>query len=344
MADNKRKRDYSVEEPEDAIAIYKEPRKNSDASNTGLTVYQYHATGPTLAEQLVNRAANYAFERGTQWLEGYFNRKRPAEEQLVPEAPAKRVTTTTTSTAPRRSSAPIRKVTRTTVTMPRRSVKYSRKSAKRYFKKATKKTGTRAREYFGHTVSATSRSAGEYKYLDSNYAATALTNTGFVSQLDQIGTGDTTDKRDGQHFTVTKVRIRGYFRSGTTTGVAYAVCMLVWDYEPKGTLAAITEILDANSPNSLPNRDNQARFRILKRWVMTFAGNAATPATGREVAYIDEYLKMPPGLTATCTKTDTTGAIGNRVEGTMLFVYFSDVVAGTTAPVMNTTIRLNFRE
>jgi len=350
MAEVGRKRatpldNYVVAEPEDAVQIYKKPR--TELTHSSGNVVTFNSGGRSLQEQLIDRAANWAFEKGTAALESWWNRpaKRAAEEQIVPAAPAKRVTTTTTTIIPRRSSAPARQVTRTVRMVPK-TVRYTKKAARRYYKKQMKKTGTKARTYFGHTPSLQSRGKGEFKYIDTTpQNGATISNTASITYLDFIPLGDTVNSREGQRWVETKCRIRGTIRAGTSGTIANAVFMLVWDYEPRGTLATITEILVNGTVQALPNRDNQARFRILKRWVFTLAGNATAPAAGLETAYIDEYFKLPKGLEALTTKTDITGDISNRTNGALLWVVLSDqAAAGGVAPIATVQTRVNFRD
>lgn len=209
-----------------------------------------------------------------------------------------------------------------------------------------KKRSSKNRPYFGHVPSTTLRGAGEFKYFDTIVmSATVITSTPVIVQIDEIPQNDTVNGREGQRWTDTKVRIRGTLRSNTTTTVTNMTMMLIWDYEPKQAVYNISDLLQGGTAvQSLPNRDNQGRLRCLKRWNFSFAGNVTAPATGMECCWIDEYFKLPAGLTAVTTRVDTTGLIGNRIEGALSLIFFSDTATATAAITGTMNARVNFKD
>jgi len=327
--------------PEDAVQVWKAPRHNSTPSVTALTVYQ---PGESIQDRLLRQAATWAFDRSTEYVSNWLKRKR--DERDVGTAPEKRVTTTTTSVPSRSYSAAPRKVTRTTVTKmaPKKYSRTVRRMAKKFAPKI--KTNFKNRTYFGHSPSQTLRGAGEFKYYDIGpIFTTPITDTVQITHLDSIPMTDTVSGRNGQRFQPTKARIRMTLRSNTSTQVTNMYMALIWDYEPKKTLANAAEIMQSPlTVTGMPNRDNAGRFRVIKRWNFSFAGNFTNPATGLECAFIDEYIKLPTGLVAVCDRIDTSGVIGNRIEGALIMIAQSDVSAVGNAIVTSSTCRINFRE
>jgi len=75
------------------------------------------------------------------------------------------------------------------------------------------------------------------------------------------------------------------------------------------------------------------------------SGNNVTPATGNETALIDEYITVKHlDLIAQCTVADTTGVIGARINGALLFVGVGDNGAGTTDCEMKLQYRIGFTD
>lgn len=190
--------------------------------------------------------------------------------------------------------------------------------------------------------------ASEGKFFDTVNGVQELVTAGSVSLLDQIAQGDSVNERDGQKWRDIAVQLRGSIKTDSTTTLALAKWMLVWDAQPNLALATVANILDANSGSApitqLPNRDGNRRFTILRSKTYTLGGNDTTAAqqVSNGIHYIDEYVKLPKWCEIQTTAADTTGAIGNRVSGALLLVNMSDQATGTTAPDMDWTTRVSF--
>lgn len=198
--------------------------------------------------------------------------------------------------------------------------------------------------YFGHSGTLTLRQAGDHKFIDTAGAAYANDTTGSLTHVTIVPTGTTVNSRDGTCFNPTSFRVRGLVEAGSTATFNIARNYLVWDYEPKKVLPAITDVLDAANAFNFPKRENQGRFRIIKQWDYQLTGNTVTPATGMEIMDVDSYVKLPKGLVARCTDADTTGAIGNRIEGALYFITIGNKAAGTTAAITTVNMRVGFKE
>lgn len=219
------------------------------------------------------------------------------------------------------------------------------KPAKRVAYKRVPGYRTRSKNsYFGHSGTLTLRQAGDHKFVDTATAVYVNDNTGSITHVTIVPTGTTVNSRDGTCFNPTSFRIRGRHTAGSTATFSLGRNYLVWDYEPKKVLPAITDILDATTDVAMPKRENQGRFRIIKQWDYNTAGNSVTPATGLEIADVDSYVKLPKGLVARCTDADTTGVIGNRIEGALYFVTLGSQNPGTTAANTVAFIRVGFKE
>ena len=212
--------------------------------------------------------------------------------------------------------------------------KYTSENSKQVFKKR------RAAPY------ATPQKAlkAETKYFDTATAVYALNTTGSVTHLDIVPTGSTTTTRDGRKWRNLSVQVRGRAAADTTTTISNGMAMVVWDRQPNKALAAVTDILDANTWESFPKRENAQRFKILKTWRWAFSGNVTTPSTGVENFDVNEYIKLPAECIAETTSADATGVIGNRITGALLLVTTGGTAAGTADANMTAYVRVNFRD
>nr|DAV89167.1 MAG TPA: capsid protein [Cressdnaviricota sp.] len=186
--------------------------------------------------------------------------------------------------------------------------------------------------------------AGDRKFVDTAEATYACNTTGSITHVSIVPTGTTVNTRDGKAFRVTSVQIRGAASVDTTTTVALANFAFVWDYQPNKALPGLTDIWDTIDGSTMIKRENNARFKIAmwRHWTLT--GNTTAPATGREAESIDEFIKLPKDAIALCTSADTTGVIGNRINGALYYCTFGNVAAGTADAVTIVKIRTNFIE
>lgn len=187
-------------------------------------------------------------------------------------------------------------------------------------------------------------SIADAKFHNVTLAAYQCNTTGSITHLDVIPQGNTVNSREGKAFRIRSVQVRGYFQSDTATTVAVAGAYLIWDMQPNKALPAITDIFDTSTSDSFAKRENKQRFIILKKWVKSMVGNITTPSTGKETQVVEKWLKMPEDAIAMCTSADTTGAIGNRINGALLLVTLGNVAAGTQDSNFQCGFRVNFSD
>lgn len=185
---------------------------------------------------------------------------------------------------------------------------------------------------------------GDAKFVDVAAATYACNTTGSVTLLNTIPQGDTVSSRDGKSCRVTSVQIRGRWTVDTATTIASQQTCLVWDYDPKKTLAGLTDVLTSATAYAFPNRENCERFKIIRKWFSSQCGASGAPTTGKEVMDIDEYVRLPPDCNSLYTLTDTTGVIGNLIQGALLLVTVGDQAAGTTDMNLTAACRVNFTD
>lgn len=186
--------------------------------------------------------------------------------------------------------------------------------------------------------------AGDRKYVDTATAFYVMNTTGTITHVSIVPTGSTVNTREGKAFRVTSFQVRGYVSVDSTTTLATGMLLMVWDYQPNKALAAITDVLDSADSLSLIKRENNARFKIIMKRRYAVSGNAVTPATGNEIHDVDEFCNLPGDAYALCTAADTTGVIGNRINGALLMITVGDIITGTADCFARLTVRTNFTE
>lgn len=187
-------------------------------------------------------------------------------------------------------------------------------------------------------------SRGDAKYFDTALATYEASTTSTPVHLSIVPQGTTVNTREGKAFRCTSVNIRGKVSAKTTTTIANYAGYLVWDYQPNKALAATTDILDSASSNSFPKRENNERFKIIKKYYGLVIGNTTTPTVGTEAYEIDDYVKLPKDANVLCTTADTTGVIGNTIQGALLWVPVGDIATGTAAAQFVIGFRMNFTD
>lgn len=185
---------------------------------------------------------------------------------------------------------------------------------------------------------------GDAKFVDTAVATYANNTTGSITHISIIPQGDNINSRDGKACRATSVNVRGVMAVDTTTTVTTIANYLVWDYQPNKALAVITDVFDTANALSFPRRENNARFKIIKKWFLCMSGNATTPATGLEVAPLDDYVRLPIDANILYTAGDTTGVIGDTIQGALLFISLGSAAAGTTDGNTTAGFRLNFTD
>jgi len=184
--------------------------------------------------------------------------------------------------------------------------------------------------------------AGDQQYVDATLDQASINTTPTVQHVSIVPQGNTVNSRVGRGFRCQNARIRLQVSADSTAQMNTVRMMLVWDYQPNKALAGFTDIFDAASPVTQPKRENSMRFKIIRDWKFVLLGNStlATPATRR---YLDTYIKLPADANSLLTNADTTGVIGDVIQGALLFCTIGE--NGTTADAgMTGNIRVNFTE
>lgn len=185
--------------------------------------------------------------------------------------------------------------------------------------------------------------AGDAKFADFTLDQAAVNTTATIQHVSIIAQGTTVNTRIGKACRAKSFRMRGNVKVDAAHLQSTCTMHLVWDYQPNKALAAVTDILDTGTVNSFPKRENAARFKVLKTWRYALDGNGNAPVYASTFT-IDDYIKMPKDANILYTSADSTGVIGDVIQGALLFITVGDVAPGTADIALVCNGRLNFVE
>lgn len=189
---------------------------------------------------------------------------------------------------------------------------------------------------------------GCMKFFDQDPTFGAIvSSSGGVVHVDIITQGVAVNQRVSSTWRNESAYLTGFiFNSPTAAQTTITRIMLVWDRQPNGAAAAVTDIFEAVAPSGVARfyrRENLSRFRILYDRMFVCNGLVTGTASQRPLSVIREIVNFPPNMFAQTETSDATGAIGNRISGALLAVAVSDQLIAT-APTLQLSIRLEFED
>lgn len=182
----------------------------------------------------------------------------------------------------------------------------------------------------------------ELGFVDLAAASYECSTTGSITLIAAIAQGASVNQRIGKRAVYRSLLLRGRLTSGSTTTVADAAALVIYDKRPTGALPVITDILTSISTRAFMNDNNTGRFEVIRRIDKNLIGNSTTPSTGSESFNVDMFIplkKRPITFEAAGT-----GAIGDIDMGAIYLVTVGDVATGTTAPLFTVSMRTKFSE
>lgn len=175
----------------------------------------------------------------------------------------------------------------------------------------------------------------ELKFFDTALAF-AFDRTAEVpatGQLTLIPQGDTESTRDGRLAMIKSVQIKGVMSfdpAAAATASAACALYLVLDTQANGAAAAVTDVFTSNAIESqLINLNNSGRFRILKRWIWTYAPSAGVGGALNSVEKTVDFYKK---CNVKVDWSSTTGAI-TEIRSNNLFL-----IAGSAGNASDDTV------
>jgi len=191
--------------------------------------------------------------------------------------------------------------------------------------------------------------AGDAKFIDlaENGYVMGRTDTdaNLITYLNTIPQAAGVSARIGKAVRCQSLSVRGTVLAGTGP-VANFHIYFVWDYQPNapGAVPTWQTIFLEKENTSLPNRENNARFKILGKVTGTVIGSGAAPTTGQEAAWVEKIIPMPADGFTLYETNGTTGVLGECIQGALYMMCISDKNSGATAPTFTASLRLNFQD
>ena len=204
--------------------------------------------------------------------------------------------------------------------------KYSAQNTVANYKKFKSGTGG-----FKRTVPLKYRTGGFYsglgrqdelKTADLAVASYACDTTGSITLLNGVATGTDFTDRVGRKTTMKSVYVCGLLESQDGTGGDNLTrVMIVYDSQPNGAIAVMTDILKTADSRDQINLNNRDRFQILYDTVQPLAEENISTATltvagSPSVGMIKKYIKLNHEV----LYAGTTAAIASIQTGALLLV------------------------
>lgn len=188
--------------------------------------------------------------------------------------------------------------------------------------------------------------SAELKFFDTanSFTIDATGEVPATGQLTLIPQGVTESERVGRKCSIKSIHIRGslVLQPAASANAATTVYVyLVQDTQCNGVAAAVTDVLETNTmASAMINLANSSRFRILKRFVMTFNSTAGVTTAYNNFSKPIEYYKK---CNIPIEYSSTTGAITEIRSNNLFFLAGSDSLSDDLVS-FNATTRLRFSD
>lgn len=195
------------------------------------------------------------------------------------------------------------------------------------------------------SVARASANSKDKKYVQINTITANIDTTGLIQDVSIVPLGMSVVTRIGKQISLKSFQIRGTIKAQTASAT-HGTMMLVYDREPNAAAAlpVMTDILQLSTSNSLTNRDNAPRFKIVRHWDWSIVGTSGVASAPDSSVYcVNEFVRFKAGkYPIKWTAADTNGLYTTKIKGALLLVFVGDVAAGTSAPTFAGNARLDF--
>lgn len=210
-------------------------------------------------------------------------------------------------------------------------------------KRQRTQNGPKAMQVFKPSVTQAKKTiakAGEAHFVDLASASYAFDTTGSIVLLATIPEGTDVNSRVGKKAFYKSLQVRGNAIANTAGVVNDCAMLLVYDKRPRGSLPAITAILNTANSRSFNNDANSDRFEILNRLDFTLVGNSTSLFTEATAKNLDMFRNL--GMRRVQFEAAGTGAIDDISQGALYLVTVGSNPAGTTAAAATLGFRTRF--
>lgn len=188
----------------------------------------------------------------------------------------------------------------------------------------------------------TGRTGDEMKFFDTSnsFSIDATAEVPATGQLNLIPQGNTESQRIGRRCQLRSIQIRWearYTPGASTTGIVQCYIYLIQDTQANGAAAAYTDVFqNVNIGYALRNMSNSDRFRILKKWILTFNATAGVQtAFASSIKAINYYRKLQIPLEFQTATTD--GSISTIKTNNLFLIAGSSSLEDDIVTVNGTT-------
>lgn len=207
----------------------------------------------------------------------------------------------------------------------------NRKKYKKGFYKRAKIYGRAANQLYKDVKYLKSIVNVEKKFIDSTVSAQNITNTGALSLLNGVTTGDSMSTRDGQSIKCISILFSGKMRLTSVANVMQVRLIIFRDMQANGAAPAATDLLVSASVTSALNLSNGKRFSVLYDRRFTLEPN------GDQGAFAHFFRKLN---FHTRFNTGTAGTIADIQTNSLYLLYLSD--EATNYPLLTSDCRVRF--
>lgn len=182
--------------------------------------------------------------------------------------------------------------------------------------------------------------ASEAHFVDLAQASYALDTTGSIVLIATIPEGVDVNSRVGKKAFYKSLQMRGNASANTAGVINDCAVLIVYDKRPRGSLPAITDILNTASSRSFNNDANSDRFEIVSRVDFTLVGNSTNLFTNETAKNMDKFINLR--MRRVQFEAAGTGAIDDLSQGALYLVTVGSNPAGTTAAAVSLGFRTRF--
>jgi len=177
-------------------------------------------------------------------------------------------------------------------------------------------------------------------YVDLAAATYAGDTTGSVTLIPTIAQGTAVTQRVGKRVALKSLEVKGSISANAASVTSEPWFAIVYDKRPTGSLPAITDIYNSNSPDAFPNDANSDRFVILRNKSYIMIGNNTGVTSDHILENIHMYMSLKNSPMV--FKALGTGAIADIAEGALYLITGGNVAAGTQASSFYLGFRVRF--
>lgn len=169
----------------------------------------------------------------------------------------------------------------------------------------------------------------EFKHKDTAQSA-AITTTGSIARISNIGQGDDFEDRQGRSIKVVSLAVNWQAEMSTAATGTLVRFMIVADMSADGVDPTLAEILDTVVVRSHMDLNNSRRFKVLYNKLIALSDNGASNKVFSKFLTLNHHVKY--------RGTDDTE--GSAAEGNMYVLRLSD--EATNTPTVGFNLRLRF--